>query len=256
MKKYCVLNIYSKELERDVKVYVSLPDSYDKSDKSFPVLYMHDGQILFNDVEDSQGTSWGIMEGYKNNPLLPEVILVGIASCHTRDDELLPVQVDYNNSGRFFGGKANNYLDFIVHQLKPIINQTYRTLTSPKHTGMLGISLGGVCTTYAATKYTKHFSLFAGMSNAYVPIQKDMVKIIKDANITEVNKMYLDVGTKESQKEEESLAYIKTNKEIFNLLVEKLGPEKIKFELFEDAQHIETDWEKRFPNVISYLFKE
>ncbi|XMB67519.1 alpha/beta hydrolase-fold protein [Mycoplasmatota bacterium zrk1] len=254
MKEYSVLIMYSKELDRDVKVYVSLPKSYFETDKYYPVLYMHDGQILFNDLEDYNGKSWGIMESYKNNPNLPELILVGIASGDTRNDELLPVSID-NNNGKFIGGKANDYMDFIVNKLKPIINKKYRTLKSSENTGILGVSLGGVCSTYAATNYSEHFTIFGCVSNAYIPIRKDMIGIIKKSDLSRVKKMYLDVGTKESENEKGRIAYLESNKEVFDVLKEKLGSERIKFEVINDAQHIVADWEKRFPNIISYLFK-
>ncbi|MBU1020322.1 MAG: esterase family protein, partial [Firmicutes bacterium] len=68
MKEYQILILFSEELERDVKIYVSLPENYHVENKDYPVLYLNDGQILFNDYDDYQGTSWGIMEGYKANP--------------------------------------------------------------------------------------------------------------------------------------------------------------------------------------------
>jgi len=255
MKEYSVLIMYSKELERDVKVYISLPTSYFETDRLYPVLYMHDGQILFNDYDNYNGTSWGIMENYKNDPSLPELILVGIASCETRDNELLPVSVDINHNGKLVGGKSNDYLDFIVNKLKPLINNKYRTLKSPENTGMLGISLGGVCSTYAATKYSNHFTIFGCISNAYIPVHKEMLEILKKSDLSRVKKMYLDVGTKESENEKGRIAYIETNKEVFNILKEKLDPERIKFDIIKDSKHIEADWRKRFPSIISYLFK-
>ena len=255
MKEYGVLIIHSKELDRDVQVYISLPKNYVETDEHYPVLYMHDGQILFNDYDNYHGTSWGIMESYFKNPNLPKLILVGIASSETRDEELLPVPVDFNHTGKLSGGKANDYLDFIVHTLKPIINKNYRTLQSPEHTGMLGISLGGVCATYAAAKYTEHFSIFGCISNAYIPVHKDMIDIIKESDLSGIKRMYMDVGTKESEKEDISTAYLETNKEVFHILKEKLDS-KIKFEIIKDGKHKEADWEKRFPSILSYLFHE
>jgi predicted alpha/beta superfamily hydrolase len=256
MKEYSVIILHSEELKRDVKVYVSLPNGYFETDKSYPVLYTNDGQILFNDDEDYNGTSWGIMESFKNDQNSAELILVGIASCETRDDELLPVSVTTRNGERTFGGKADDYLSFIVNKLKPIINNKYRTLKSPEDTGLLGISLGGVCSTYAATKYTEHFGIFGGVSNAFVPVRKQMLEIVQNSELSNVKKMYLDVGTAESKNERVSTAYLESNKEIYAALKEKLGPEILRFEIIKDSSHVVEDWEKRFSGIISYLFKK
>lgn len=256
MKEYNILIMYSKELDRDVKAYISLPDSYDKNDQCYPVLYMNDGQVLFKDYDDYNGQSWGIMESYKNNPSLPEVILVGIASGVTRNDELFPFSFENSRSGKLMGGKAKGYMDFIVNTLKPVINDKYRTLSTAKNTGILGISVGGVCATYAATSYTKHFSIFGCLSNTYIPVRSKMVELIKESDFSKVNKMYLDVGTNESKNENVRIGYLESNEEVYNVLKEKIDLEKIEFRIIKDSQHIEEDWDKRFPSIIEYLFSE
>lgn len=256
MKEYSILIMYSKELERNVKVYISLPDSYDKKDKCYPVLYMNDGQILFKDYDDYDGESWGIMESYKNNPSLPEVILVGIASGKARIDELLPFSFKNSGSSKLYGGNAKDYMDFIVDSLKPAINDKYRTLRAAKNTGILGISVGGVCATYAANNYTDHFSVFGCMSSAYIPVRTKMVELIKKSDFSNVKKMYLDVGTNESENEIARLGYLESNEEVYNTLKEKIDLEKLKFRIIKDSQHIEEDWDKRFPSIIEYLFSE
>lgn len=256
MKEYSILIMYSQELDRDVKVYVSLPDSYDKKNQYYPVLYMNDGQVLFKDYDDYNGESWGIMENYKNSPNLPEVILVGIASGETRNDELFPFSFEHHGSGKLSGGKAKEYMNFIVDSLKPVINDKYRTLSDAKNTGILGISVGGVCATYAATNYTDHFSIFCCMSSAYTPVRTKMVELIKESDFSKVRKMYLDVGTNESENENARLGYLESNKEVYNILKEKIDLEKLKFRIIKDSQHIEEDWDKRFPSIIEYLFSE
>ena len=256
MKEYNILIMYSKELDRDVKVYISLPDSYDKKDQSYPVLYMNDGQVLFKDYDDYNGESWGIMESYKNNPNLPEVILVGIGSGETRTDELFPFSFEHRRSGKLMGGKAKDYMDFIVNRLKPVINDKYRTLSEAKNTGILGISVGGVCATYAATRYTNHFSIFGCLSNTFIPVRTKMIELIKESDFSKVNKMYLDVGTNESKNENTRIGYLESNKEIYNILKEMIDVEKIKVRIIKDSQHEEEDWDKRFPSIIEYLFSE
>lgn len=256
MKEYHIIIIYSEELKRDVKIYISLPKNYNVGNKEYPVLYLNDGQILFNDYDDYNGTSWGIMDEYKKDPNSTELILIGVGSTKARTNELFPFSFEHPNSGNIVGGKAKDYMDFIVTTIIPIINQTYRTLPSPEHTGILGISVGGACALYAATNYTKYFTIFGCVSSAFAPIKIEMVELVENSDFSRVKKMYMDVGTNESDNETRRFEYIESNVEVFRILEEKIKTEKIKCETIKDSQHIEKDWAKRFPSIIKFLFSE
>ena len=254
MKEYSVIRMYSKELSREVRMFVSLPKSYYKTDKFYPVLYMHDGQNLFDDVQSFDGKSWGILEAHENHPDLPEVIIVGIESGETRTDELVPFKFQWEKGGKVWGGKTNDYLDFIVNTLKPYINKRYRTFKSSKNTGIMGSSFGGLCSTYAALKYGEHFTRFGCVSTAFFPIQNDFMELIKKSNLSKIKKIYLDVGTKESKEENQNKLYLELNQEVHDILREKMNPENIKYVIVKDAIHHESAWEKRFPEIINFLF--
>ena len=128
MKEYRVLKMYSERLQREVRVYVMLPKSYYKSDRFYPVLYMHDGQNLFDEATAYGNVSWGILESYDEYPDLPEVIIVGIENGgEERSNELVPFEFNfadlgYPEYGEDFGGKTDLYLDFIVKKVKPHID--------------------------------------------------------------------------------------------------------------------------------------
>ncbi len=254
MKEYSTFKLYSKELKRELRMYVSLPKSYYTTDKYYPVLYMCDGQNLFDDFQAKYGKSWGILEAYETNPDLPELIIVGIESNDDRSDELVPFKFKFEEDGKVWGGKTDNFLDFIVENLKPVINKRYRTFKSPKNTGIMGSSFGGVCSTYAALKYSEHFTRFGCVSNAYFPIQNEMVELSKKSDLSKIKKIYLDVGTKESDNVEHVKLYLDSNQEIYDILRPRLDSENIKFEIIEGAIHNESAWEKRFPDIIKFLF--
>ncbi|WP_168169781.1 alpha/beta hydrolase-fold protein [Candidatus Izimaplasma bacterium ZiA1] len=256
MRDYKIITMYSEELEREVKIYLSLPNSYEESDKLYPVLYMHDGNIAFNDYEKDDPDAVGIMDLYMESDEYPEVILVGLDSTKARTNEFLPVTFTNPKTGNTVGGKASNYMDFMVNKVKPMINEKYRTLDNRENTALLGMSLGGVLTYYAATKYLEHFSMFAGISNAFVPVRKQLVEMINEADLSTVKKMYLDVGSKESESEENCKHYIDSNNEVYATLKEKLPESKLSFTFIEGAGHNENDWQLRFPKVIEYLFKD
>ena len=252
MLEYSVLRLQSKRLKREVRIFVSLPKSYYKTDKFYPVLYMSDGQNLFDNKQASYGKSWGILETYENYPDLPELIIVGIDSGESRNDELTPFTFEYE--GNVMGGKINDYLDFIVNTLKPKIDKKYRAFKSPKNTGIMGSSFGGVLATYAALKYGDHFTRFGCVSNAYFPFQDQMIDLARKSDVSKVKKMYLDVGTKEATEEEYRKTYIESNIEMNNVLKEKIDNDKLRFEIIEEAIHKESAWGIRFPGIIKFLY--
>ncbi len=256
MKEYKVFIINSKELKREVRVYVYLPKSYRKTDEYYPVLYMHDGQNLFDNKLAFHGKSWGIMEAYKDNPYLPEIIIVGIDSGETRTNELVPFEFIDADDKLSYGGDSSNYYDFITQTLKPFIDKRYRAFKSAKNTGIMGSSYGGLSSTYAAANYSKFFTRFGCVSNAYFPVQNDLEKLVEMASFLTVKKFYMDVGTKESENVNYCERYIRSNKAIYNIISEKIKPERLRFEIIEDAIHNESAWEIRFPEIIKFLFSD
>jgi predicted alpha/beta superfamily hydrolase len=256
MKEYSVFKIYSKELKREMRVFVSLPRSYYKTDKYYPVLYMSDGQNLFDDLQASYGKSWGILESFESYPELPELIIVGIESNDNRSNELVPFKFKFEKDEKVWGGQTDDYLDFIIDTLKPRVNKRFRTFKSPKNTGIMGSSFGGVCATYAALTYGEHFTRFGCVSNAYFPIQKDIIDLAKKADVSKIKKFYMDVGTKESEDLEHNKHYLDSNQEMYDVLKTKIDPDNIKYEVIKDAIHNESAWELRFPEIIKFLFNQ
>jgi len=256
MREYSDFVIYSKELKRDVDISISLPESYKNNEKRYAVLYMTDGQNLFDDSHATYGKSWGILEAYQTFSDLPELIIVGIASNDERSNELVPFKFAFSDEEKRWGGKTDKFLDFIVNTLMKHVNEKYKTFVNPRNTGIMGSSFGGVCATYAAAKYNRYFTKFGCVSNACFPIQTEMIKLLEDSDLKHVDKIYMDVGTKESKLESENILYLESNKEIYSILSTKITPKKIKFDIIKDAIHNESAWELRFPTIIKYLFNQ
>ena len=263
MKKYSVLLFYSKELGREVRIYLMLPANYHKSEKNYPVLYMHDGQNLFDANTGYKNQTWGILDTYEENPKLPEVIIVGIENGgDERSSELVPFSFNFADVGysqygdAIIKSKTDDYFDFIINQVKPYIDKNYRTYKSAKNTGIMGSSFGGVFTTYVACVDQSYFTRFAAVSSAYLypGIHKELQNLVKESDFDLVNKFYLDVGTNEIDDSMKSKMYIDSNIEIKDLLEKKINNEKLLFKIVEGAKHSETDWEKRFPEIIRFLF--
>lgn len=255
MKRYEELLIDSNMLNREVKIYIYLPEKYYDIDIKYPVVYMHDGEIIFNDFDNDE-SEIGILDKYSKATNIQEVVLVGIGSGKgiIRNNELCPFPIMNKRMNIVVGGKTDVYFDFIVQELMPTINQKYRTKTTPEHTGMLGISLGGMCTLYASAKLSSSFSSFAFVSSAHYRLQKEMLEFVKKEDFNNVSRLYSDVGTQESDNQEISDQFVKSNEEIYEVLETKTNIKKFKYKVINDSKHETSYWNERFTEIIDFMF--
>ncbi len=153
---------YMPQLRRYRTIRVYLPPDYHLTSESYPVLYMHDGQNLFDDQTSFAG-EWQVDETL--NRLFTEgkkvPIVIGIDNGGSRRiDELTPwVNPQYG------GGEGKKYVQFIVETLKPYVDSVLRTLPSRENTAIMGSSLGGLISDYAAVAYPEVF----GMAGVFSP---------------------------------------------------------------------------------------
>lgn len=237
--------------KRMVRVY--LPKGYQlNEEKSYPVLYMHDGQNLFKNEDAGFGVAWRISDFLEKSDI--ELIVVGI-DCNNdgfkRLDEYGPWRSNvFNELLGETGGEGKDYVDYIVHELKPMIDEKYRT--KPEDTSMAGSSMGGLISTYAACTYPHIFRKIASVSSAYWFNQAEIEDLIKQSDLSEIEKFYLDIGTKEETEHIDCEQYVQSSEVVFALLTEKV--KDCRFEIIEDAVHNENAWSMRVPSIFSYLF--
>ncbi len=253
MKEYCTFFVYSKELEMEKRVYVYAPIT-DKNER-FPVLYIHDGQNLFDDQTAYMNRSWRLLDLLERENKL-KIIVVGIESDgKTRTNQLIPYKFKIKSGAKEVGGDADKYLDFITNTLKPLIDEKFLTKKTPEYTAMMGSSFGGVCSIYAALTKNEVFSKFASISGAYqFSFYHKIVELAKKVDLSNIQKIYMDTGTKETEDSLFSKRYIEYNQDLFNIFENRLGSEKTCFKIIEGAIHHESDWEKRFLSVVEELF--
>lgn len=234
--------------ERKIRVY----SPSDLNDKRYPVLYMHDGQNVFGNEEAIGGVGLELHEYLEKTKA--EVIVVAIdQNSPERINEYCPwVNGEYTTKllGKpsTEGGKGKEYIEFIVNELKPLIDSKY--CTDLNRTYMAGISLGALVTTYAACAYPHIFKRIAGLSSGFYRNQEEIEQLLKSADLSQLEKVYLDCGTKEGG---EKLAepFLESNKDIFEIIRQKGIPAKLK--VIEGAEHNYQTFKRRFPEVISYL---
>lgn len=258
MKEYTTLIVYSNELEMDKHIYVYLPKSYHHSDKQYPVLYMHDGQNLFDDKLAYQNRGWRIIDLYQEYADIPEVIIVGIESDgRTRTDQLIPYKFQFPKNVRFFGGKADLYLEFITKTVKPLIDERYRTFKNRKNTALMGSSFGGVNSLYAALQYQDYFGRFGCISGAFhYPFQTPLFQLLEKTDLSKIQKLYMDTGTMETDDESDNERYLESNRLLSKRCLNAIPEGHFKYVEIEGGKHHERDWERRFPEIMKYLFND
>lgn len=237
--------------ERIFRVY--LPKGYEKEGKHYRVLYMHDGQNVFNDQEAIGGVSLQLEDYLEKSGL--ELIVVAIDQLsEKRQDEYCPWKNgEYSKriAGEVSprGGEGKKYINFLLHDLKPLIDKDYRTI--PEDNLMVGISLGALITVYAGSLYPHLFKRIAGLSAAFFRNQEEIEKHLEQADLSQVERLYLDCGTNESKEEEISKEFLLSNQRVYHIIRNKTQ-ESI-FREVEDGEHSYTAFKNRLPSVLNYL---
>lgn len=193
-------------------VEVWLPENYSETDSSYQVLYMHDGQNIFNPETSYNGNDWMVDEVLTDlikNGSVPGTIVVGLWNTGaTRFAEYMPQKpAEVMNSEEVkqgviqYGGKpifSDDYLKFLVEEVKPFIDSEYRTKTEREYTSIMGSSMGGLISLYAIIEYPEVFGA-AGCVSTHWPVQQigeAFIGFVKD-NLPDpaTHKIYFDFGT-------------------------------------------------------------
>lgn len=256
------------KLSRMRKIRVYLPSDYAKEERRYPVLYMHDGQNLFHVEDSSFGEVWDVHTAIDRiSERTPEngVIVVGIDNGgSSRLDEYAPWKCpplgrrlggDAYPEG--FGGEGEAYGDFVVDNLKPLIDSMYRTKPDRESTGVMGSSMGGYISIYLGAKYPHLFSRIGALSPSVGVEKEKLIAAIRTMEPEYPMKWYLDCGTNEHDNRRKwvfNRKYVEDVREAVETLME-VGPEDaVRFIVEEGAIHNERAWARRFPDALEWLF--
>lgn len=178
-------------------VYVYVPD-FATEDMRFPVLYMFDGHNVFFDQDAAFGKSWGMKEYLEDTatPMMVVAVECNHGKNYARLKEYSPFIFHEERIGRIVG-KGQKYMDYLVNELKPMIDEKYPTLPEREHTFIAGSSMGGLMSLYAVLDYNAVFSRAACLSPSVWTHPKKMRKLIREADVAPDTVIYMDYGSRE-----------------------------------------------------------
>ncbi len=228
------------QLNRTRRIWVYLPADYATTNKKFPVLYMHDGQNLFDEATSGFG-EWGVDECldslFKKGK---ECIVIGIDNGTKRMNEYNPYEFKpYGN------GEGDKYVEFLVNTLKPFIDKKFRTQSGKKSTFIAGSSMGGLISLYAVIKYPNVFGGAGIFSPAFwtAPgIDNDIDRLAKKIN----SKLFFYAGGKESDRMIPDMKKIEAK-------IKEISSSKIYERIDMEARHNESAWRKYFPEFYNTI---
>ena len=235
---------------RDVTVY--LPPGYDTGDARYPVLYLHDGQNLFDpQLAFKKGEHWRVGEtatALIDAGRIPPLIIVGIANTGARRlHEYTP-----SHDRRRGGGGADAYARLLIEELKPFIEARYRTLVDAHHTGLGGSSLGGLVSLYVGLKHPDVFSRLAVMSPSVWWDRRVILRHVRDARPKPPLRLWVDIGTREGYYHVENTRLLKAGL-IKNGWIEG---DDLHYEEVPGGTHSEGAWAERFGRMLVFNYAD
>ena len=235
---------YMPQLSRYRRIWVYLPEGYAATKKHFPVLYMQDGQNIFDAATSAFG-EWGVDECLDSliRSGKPASIVVGIDNGPQRLNEYNPYE--FQNFGK---GEAAQYLEFIVETLKPFIDKKYRTSSNKENTLIAGSSMGALVSYYAMLKQPDVF----GKAGIFSPTfwAAPGIKFLTDSVASKISgKFFFYIGGREGK------SFVSNMQEIQELLGEKSSAQ-IYSVVDAKGKHNEKAWRKWFPEFYNWIMAD
>lgn len=250
--------IQSDILKQERRIRVYLPN---QTTGPYAVMYMHDGQNLFEKKYAYIGESWEVHKQVHRlikAKMIPNLMIVAIDNNKHRLDEFSPFENDELH--RLFGSKSKRtpygeaYAAFIVEEVKPFIDQHYHTLPGFNHTLIAGSSMGGVISLYMGLKYPDVFGGVGILSAATWYNQSAVEQFLSSNQPNPNQRFFIAVGSNEYDDPVHSLNehYIKCSEQIYGHLHHQVH--EIYFKVYQGAIHTEAFWAVLVNPMVLYFF--
>ena len=246
---------YPESTARTLRIYT--PDAcYSEPERRLPVLYMLDGQNVFSHPESALYHTWCanttmdrlVMEGR----ILPWII-VAVDHLPDRFSEYSLWWEPAVESG----GRGWLFVDFLVNHLKPFIDQSYRTLTEPHWTGVMGSSLGGLMSLMTGRLHPGIFGRIGAVSPAVMWAGGEIFRFW-DSPTGRWCKIYIDTGSLERYwLSDIYLDYVEATKNFYNHLKSLgMGDHELRYIVAQNHLHNEEAWQARLPDIFQWLLED
>ena len=225
--------------KRDIVVWVPIGYNNQKNpDKKYPVLYMHDGQNIMDPKTAFVGKDWRVDETVMKlikQKKIKEIIVVGIYNSPDRLDE-------YS-----WSEKGQNYLKFIVTELKPFIDSKYKTLSDKDNTAVMGSSMGGLISFYAAWHYPEVFSMAGCLSSSFYYNNDRSIKQVEEYTGHKKHiKFYIDHGEDGNVRGQKMFVELSKKGYVIG--------QDIDYYYVPGAEHNEREWAARLERPLLFFF--
>lgn len=250
-KVFLVEDFRSNLLGNSRTVAIYLPPGYEASGARYPVLYMQDGQNIFDPATSYIGVDWGLRETCDRliaEGKMAPIIIVAPYNTPDRESEYTPVRDDSEGGG----GRGDLYGRFLVEELKPAIDARLRTRPGPRDTAIMGSSLGGLISLHLALTRPDAFLRAGVVSPSLWWAGEEILERAKTMRPPDPRpKIWADMGTREGVHEVDRL------KKLAAILEAQGWAPGVDFsgaKIYKDAEHNEAAWRDRAGDVLAFLF--
>jgi predicted alpha/beta superfamily hydrolase len=249
---------HSRVFRNSRMLRVWLPPRYDAPDnnaRQYPVLYLNDGQNLFERATAFGGVEWQVDETADRlirQEAIPPLIIVGIDNAQSdRIREYLPYRSFHPPIMR---PRGKRYPDFVMNEVMPFVQERYRVARGPENTGLGGSSLGALISLYTVIERPAVFGhLLLESPSLFISYRR----ILKYSRLVRQwpDKIFLAIGTREAGREDKDKQVVEDVRELErNLRHAGLDERRLLVRIDEGATHSEGEWAKRFPDALNFLF--
>jgi len=235
-----------------------LPPGYDdptNAGRRYPVLYLNDGQNLFEAATSFTGVEWQVDETADRlirERRIPRLIVVGIDNAaRARIREYMPHRSLHPVLLR---GQGSRYPDFLIKEVMPFVARNYRVATGPENTGLGGSSLGALIALYAAAVRPGIFGRLLLESPSLWAANRQMIRSRREVKRWP-ERIFLATGTAEAGREDRNRSVVDDVRELAGILRRAgLDNRRLRLVIEDEATHHEASWARRFPEALSFLF--
>ena len=249
-----IRDFHSEALDNSRTVAVFLPPGYESSNERYPVLYMQDGQNLFDASTAYNGNSWDINETCQRLMLsgeLPPFIVVAVDNAgKARTNEYSPVPDE-----TYGGGGGDLYGKFLIGELKPFIDSNLRTLPDAGNTGIMGSSLGGLISLHLGLSRPDVFSRIGGPSSSLWWANRELARRLAASHLPGgvLPRVWIDMGTREGDHPDARVEEVLALGEVLKSRGWREGDD-LAVRLIDGGSHDERWWRERAPEILKFLF--